>query len=152
MTDIIQSINDNGYINNNSLKLVQFLTKNIVKCIPLWTEDFISYYSIEEANNFLKIPNESGRLEYKDTIYGSNSVNPYADVVGGSWYLSPYLRLVLTPLANSLPVSDFEDLFSYLMPANVSIYQIISNFYDVNQSSVVTYNSYQAGFTSITQM
>lgn len=147
-----ESINDTGYRNNKAMKLLQFLSKNIIKIEPMWTDDFIHYYSITEANEKITQPNESGRLEYKDTIYCANSINPRATYIGGSWYMTPYLKINLAPLQDSVKTREFVSLFRYLMPINCSIYEIKSNFYEEKNINTTFTENYQAEFSSIVEI
>lgn len=142
-------INDLGYRNNVTIKLIQFLTKNLIKVIPLWTKDFVNFYTIEEANSLLKNPNDSGRLEYKDTIYSSKLLNPKSKTSGGGWYLSPYINLQLQPLEGSLDVNDVMSLFYKLMPVNISIREVTANFFDASGKILVNnIDSYRAVYSS----
>jgi hypothetical protein len=114
----ISNIDDSGFININSIKLLQFLTNNLIQLIPLWTNDNVNFYSKETA-----IP---GGLTCQDTIYLTESVIPDSVIPFSSnlWFLSSKVNLIVTQNTGFLSIDDVISLFYYLMPANIALNQI----------------------------
>ncbi len=136
------SITQDGYESINTLKLVSFLSNNLLKLVPLWTSNGVNLYSSKEANIVSGILNPSGDLEGKDTSYKTNDVNPSSSILPTptDWYMTNLVDIILTPLPNNMSVQDTVDLFNYLMPISVKIRNVEA--YEVDSTGVVTHTTY----------
>lgn len=135
-------VTQSGYENINTLKLVSFLSNNLLKLVPLWTKDGINFYSSHQANIVSGILNPSGSLEGKDTSYRTNDIDPSSGIPpsANDWYMSNLVDIILTPMPNNMSVQDTVDLFDYLMPISVKIRNVEA--YEVDSTGVVTHTTY----------
>lgn len=136
------NINDYGLQNITLSNLVSYISDNLCRLEPLWTKNFIDFYTIEEAGALTTPPKK--RLVWEDTIYSSKqiTINLENSVNTDSWYFTPFMRLNIQESKNGFSILDTLDLLYYFCPATLIIKKIITNSYGLNNISIYTISDY----------